>query len=764
MRDPKPEPTTTAATRRRQAAFVIGALVAIVVVAYLRPLVFGDTFALRDHVTLTVPARANLAEALRAGTVPEWWDGVGLGVPFAANPMHGATYPPAWIIAALPVGFGADLIAILHVLLLGIGTALLARRLGADAMGAIVAGGLMMCSGYTSSMVVNGVPLLSLAWMPWVGWAAAGIADRPGWKSGAVLAAFAAAQVMAGDPAGAITTAWLALLVVGVRAERRWFAVGVAAAGFAAAAVMAAVTIVPALDLLSHSQRARGLSTAEAGAWSMHPLRALEWVWPNALGDPAEPARNLARVYASSAGDAHMDPSWSMSLFVGAPALMLAAVAALRPEARVRALLLGSLAFVVLALGTYTPLYAVYRFFALPERVIRYPERHIAAAMLLWTVCAGVGFTIVFRDAPARRLWRAAAIVAAALAALTGIAAIARSSVIDAVGDGLDGAGAWDAVVSGGATAAIVVGLVATAFALQRSDRYRSLAPALAAAAMVGQLVGHGWETQVLVDRDDVSGVPSILAPLPPPGDGRPRPRLYRHRSTLPRATGTRADLVAALYAAAVANTATRFGFGYAPGYDPAGSARLKAVWEAGAERGGRLLDLFDVEYRVAPGPGESGLAIARQSLRRPRAFVTSRWQWIPSDDAMRDALFGDDFDREAVRLAGAGEPGAGEGIRPCAIESYEPSRVVFGCITSGPGFAVLLDAWAPGWTATVDGHRSPIERADGIVRAVHLDAGAHRIEMSYRTPGLRLGAVVSLLAWLNWAVLLWILRRRGSR
>jgi len=38
-----------------------------------------------------------------------------------------------------------------------------------------------------------------------------------------------------------------------------------------------------------------------------------------------------------------------------------------------------------------------------------------------------------------------------------------------------------------------------------------------------------------------------------------------------------------------------------------------------------------------------------------------------------------------------------------------------------------------------------PVERADALFRSVPVAAGEHRVEMYYRTPGLRQGMLVSL-------------------
>lgn len=49
------------------------------------------------------------------------------------------------------------------------------------------------------------------------------------------------------------------------------------------------------------------------------------------------------------------------------------------------------------------------------------------------------------------------------------------------------------------------------------------------------------------------------------------------------------------------------------------------------------------------------------------------------------------------------------------------------------------------GWTAYVDGVKTEILKADTMFSALPLTAGTHEIELRYQTPGLRLGAVVSL-------------------
>lgn len=223
------------------------------------------------------------------------------------------------------------------------------------------------------------------------------------------------------------------------------------------------------------------------------------------------------------------------------------------------------------------------------------------------------------------------------------------------------------------------------------------------------------------------------------------------------------------------------------PGRDRERDPALAALWLASSGSGKRLLDLFDVAYAVVPatvavpaampvvGESSSGERVLVESgARRPRAFVTSRWSWHADPEALRLELFPVAPDQRGslslgeVRLLGAGPPppGTATGPRPapaCAIESTRPERVRLICRSGPGGYAVLLDRAAPGWSARVDGAAAAIVTADLLVRAVAVPPGLHRIDFEYRTPGLRLGAILSVAAWLNALALALLLRRLGT-
>jgi hypothetical protein len=64
------------------------------------------------------------------------------------------------------------------------------------------------------------------------------------------------------------------------------------------------------------------------------------------------------------------------------------------------------------------------------------------------------------------------------------------------------------------------------------------------------------------------------------------------------------------------------------------------------------------------------------------------------------------------------------------------------------PRIVVLSETWStnPGWAVEVDGVAATFRRADGIVTAIQVPAGAQRVTATYHTPGARTGYALGLL------------------
>jgi hypothetical protein len=76
---------------------------------------------------------------------------------------------------------------------------------------------------------------------------------------------------------------------------------------------------------------------------------------------------------------------------------------------------------------------------------------------------------------------------------------------------------------------------------------------------------------------------------------------------------------------------------------------------------------------------------------------------------------------------------------------SYATDRITGHIELQTPQILCLQIPCTAGWSVYVDGTRTSLLKADTMFSAVLLPAGSHDIELRYQTPGLRLGAALSL-------------------
>lgn len=74
----------------------------------------------------------------------------------------------------------------------------------------------------------------------------------------------------------------------------------------------------------------------------------------------------------------------------------------------------------------------------------------------------------------------------------------------------------------------------------------------------------------------------------------------------------------------------------------------------------------------------------------------------------------------------------------------WSPNEIVIRA--EGPGLLILSEVDYPGWTVTVDGQQSTIERYQEVFRAVSLRAGAHLIKFTFRPRLVFIGGILSML------------------
>jgi hypothetical protein len=137
-----------------------------------------------------------------------------------------------------------------------------------------------------------------------------------------------------------------------------------------------------------------------------------------------------------------------------------------------------------------------------------------------------------------------------------------------------------------------------------------------------------------------------------------------------------------------------------------------------------------------------------------PRVFLVNQFHTVEPDMAQEYLLDNPDFDlRHKVVL----EQELSEDWKKllesssnhestAEIISYSANNIIIHTENKDASLLILTDAYYPGWVSFVDGSKSDIYRADGLVRVVLIPAGEHTVEFSYMPQSFTNGLIISLV------------------
>lgn len=756
MSGPPDAPEQRPAPRKaRAAAALVGAGALLLVYG---DVLLGRAFVYSDALLVHWPAKARFVDRLLAGELPEWYPFDGLGTSYLGAGATGLLHPFVALHLLLPHGLALSLGLVLAHAFAIAGTFKLLRRWRCDEAAALAGALAFGLSGYLLSM--DGRPSYALA-AAFVPWAALGLEAG----SVAVCAASMALVVLSGERLHTLLFASVLLAALALTHPRRGRALATLAASGGVALLASAAQWLPSVLSLEGPAGAG----PEANRWSFNPLRLLELLAPGIVELPG--GRAPVELYSLQA----FGSCWAPGVFLGATVLALAAAGlGSSPDRRLRFVLGGSAVVALLASlgqGERAPVFQALRL--VPGfSLLRYPERGIL--FVAWPIAclAGLGMQAVLAgaDARARRTMARAlgALVALQLAlavALPGLEPVAlalagaRTEAARLEFAGLVSPLRWGLLW--GALLALPSGHLALDL------RWRGRVPVALASVLLPLLAAaqpfSAWRAD-----------PSRLLPRPttgaaiaaaPDGPAYGRSRVYAYYSAVQPecSAGPLCSDVPLSF-----RTLPFFGLENSLGYLP--TTNLGRV--AAAEE--RLPSLvffrgFNVRYAVPPNERIAREADARGLIEDPGAGDRIRLVRGLPVGSMEEALqlagapgF-DPVSSVPVEAGGAEHPATAPMSPRVRVERYSPERIEVEASSGSPCTLFVADAFAPGWTAKVDGKSAPI--LPGLVagRAVAVPAGTHRVEMAYRTPGLATGLVLSLLGWLSVFGLAFIPRARAG-
>jgi hypothetical protein len=705
-----------------------------------------------DAVLQLLPWEAEVRRGFAEGHLPLWSDVLDGGSSPWANPQAAVLSPIAMLARLLPLAhFLLGALAV-KLLLAAEGTWLLARALGARRASAALAAAGFACGGPIVAWAV--FPLSSAAaWSPWLLLGVLRLVRRPTRRHVAVTALVAAALLLSGHPEIAVAEALLAAAFAAAVWRRAAGAVRPLAAAAAAAALalgLAACTLVPFALLARHSLRGEhGATAAVAGGAFSAPGEARLFASPLnpwAFGRPFQEPFDGPGNFPIAAG-----------AYLGLVALAGAAAAVAARRRRLAAPLAAiAVAMGLCAAGFYPCRWLLAR---LPLGGALAVDRFLPAAALPLALLAALGL-----DALAGRRWRTAA-AAVAIAAAASLA-LRHAPPILAL---------WLLVAAG----ALLL------------HRHRPTAIALLALATLLDL--GSWDRDVLPQghRDLyfprtplIAAIATATAPIPAPA---PAPETGTPPGAHPPSAA--ADAAGGASAAQGPWRAVAAGFALYPSLLPmygvaevridnplAPAELLLPLGEIfGFRPEGRryksgfrhlehpFLDFLNVRAvvlpagatppaRFVPVTAAAGLQVLVNPRALPRFFLPIGADLRPAGDAV--AALRDLRDARRVVLQSDAAGGAWQpperAWQPAAVRVLHARRGALALGLPPATTAQLLATSLPfpaGWRATAGG--TPLRRlvVDTAYLGVVIPPGATRVDLAFAPPGLRAGALASILS-----------------
>ncbi|HXZ54685.1 MAG TPA: hypothetical protein VEH03_04450 [Burkholderiales bacterium] len=699
---------------------------------------------------------------LAKGNLALWNPHIFAGAPYFGGMQSALLYPVNWLFMVLPLPLAVNWSIAINLWLLGAFTFLWASRRGLHPFAAFVSGALVVFCAPTFLRVFAGhlTNLSTMAWVPlefvavdeW-------LARRS--RTWCLLGMLAVAmQIFGGHP----QYVYFAAIAVGIYASTRLVessrgrlaaltgVVGILAGG----ALLASVQLLAGMQATEETVRGLPLSAAFAASFSFPPENLLTLLAPDFFGDL------MGHTYWG-----RWYP-WEASAFVGVVGLALAAYGmSVAHVAGKRALLVTLAAALILALGDYTPLFALlYRWVPLFDR-FRGTGKFMFPAALILVLFAGYGLDRILRErvVARRALLAGGAAVAALLIGATAVLLADWTPVmraIQATGQTALAAAGYErpALVAASqsfaalglfiasltlaagvllafwvrreARAALVLGALAVAevFVFARLHRPTFDSAQVAVPELRGYLAAHPGDYRILN--------------LEAPNDAMSL-RAFDAWGYDPGVTRRYAELIA-----------------WTEGEDPKAATQYVTF-----HRFSPLLTMVRVKYVVVREGGMTQI-VPGAALPLGRLELVSTYQVRVHRKGILSAMGEESFDpQKEVILEQQPDPA------PVAGQTQGRARIVregtdfmdIEADLANPAILLITDAWADGWRAVpLEGSGQlhyKLVPADYALRGVALGRGHHHLRIEYAPPLFYFGALLSALAWPAWIGALLLARRK---
>jgi hypothetical protein len=705
-----------------------------------------------DPMLQMLPWQQLVVQDFEQGILPLWNPTAQNGAPLLANDQSAAFSPFTWLALPFPPAIGLSLAMLAKILVAGLGMALYLRALKTSGAAAALGG-----IAYASSSFM----IVWLAWphsavaalFPWAfACAEQYLVGERSWPLPA-LALVVAVQFLAGHAETSLHMGLALGVYVLVRwalSDRRWRKLGGLAVAASVGTLLAAIQLVPFLDLLRNATLASDRAVRGVGFAHLNLGALSSWVFPNLLGNP------------SLDGLPGRFPNYNESTgYVGVASLALSPLGAWRAWSRERSVAVALVGLGLVSAGiVYGPLAPLAG--RVPGLAVSSNPRLLVVICFCLAALGGLGLDALLH-APISRsanLWAKSNWLGTA-----GLAAVAAAGLAVALrGRSVDH---WLPPLHGYISFWLLVGAASVMTAC-----------AFVAAGLLGgnrRWAVAGLCTLALIEAAIFAGPFNPREPLnevPPPSPSVAW--LQAHAGGRP---------IAALGTTLIPETASLYGLTDARSYDVLIDPRQRIFWSAAdqgygdsnlimtLERPGvDWLATAGVAYVMMPAdqslPGATtvynqyGVAIAE--VPNPRPFVYTPTEVLTATDP-----------RQAAALLSSAPlgPVVVEGCCPVVgsaqahVTRRTSGEVDLTVTADSRATIVVQQSYRPGWEADIDGRPTEILPANVLFQAITVPAGQHLVTFRYRPASVPIGAALTAIGVAGLVVLAVLplaLRRRA--
>lgn len=203
------------------------------------------------------------------------------------------------------------------------------------------------------------------------------------------------------------------------------------------------------------------------------------------------------------------------------------------------------------------------------------------------------------------------------------------------------------------------------------------------------------------------------------------------------------------------------------------------------------LVTTSNIDPNIWQPQPERGAIYKRQMIRndfvvwenryaKPYAYLASRIKLVPGESAARQSMKdltlesinevtvetgpGSSFPQD-VASASNNQPLTEDEVESMQVVANIPGTINIETNLEKSRFLVINEAWSAGWQATIDGQPATLYRASYLAQGLVVPQGPHKVLLSYDPPEFKVGLGISGVSLLGWTgLLVFAVRRRRKQ